>query len=75
MFLRYVLIGLVTGLVVGAGSAFVLSLGYESSETSDSVIGTGVLGAAAGGSIGATIAVVRAICRWLRGGWASRDRG
>jgi hypothetical protein len=64
MFPRYSLIGTATGLVVGAVSAAMLNPGYE---TSDSVIGSGVLGAVAGGVIGSCTAGVILTLRWLRG--------
>lgn len=69
MFARYPLLGSGIGLLAGAVSAFVLSPGYE---RSDSVIGTAVLGALAGYVIGLGAAAVTLALRHARNRQARR---
>lgn len=65
LFLRFFLVGTAAGLMVG-----VITASLVSPLNSDSVLGTGILGAAAGGIIGGCAAAVILTRRWLdqRGG-------
>ncbi|MEU8305956.1 hypothetical protein AB0C84_20590 [Actinomadura sp. NPDC048955] len=70
LLVKYSWIGLAIGLLIGAMTAAVFNHGYE---MSDSVIGTGMLGAAAGWVIGNIIAGFTLMRRWLRGRRTGQD--
>lgn len=70
MFGKYTVVGLSTGLLVGAIGTYLQDVDHPNS---DSVIGTGVLGALAGFIVGFVTAVITLALRRLRDRRASRS--